>query len=270
MSAEIIQGQAGRSDNSWGIFQKLDTALGKTSHLSVVGSLVLCSIVYYLGELLDMAALPGHHWSFLDGVHDVQRILFLVPILLAARFFGARGVWLTGIASFLVFLPRALVISGYPDPVLRPAFTSIVMLVTGLVTAANRTELDRLRMIAGRIQRDSDASAWAERTRKIVEREVFSAGELEVDFPRQLVTLRGQVIKLTPTEYKLLAYMVKNNGRVLSHLELLRNVWGPEYGQEAEYLRTYVSQLRHKIEDDPTYPRFLITEPGAGYVFRQT
>jgi len=96
---------------------------------------------------------------------------------------------------------------------------------------------------------------------------VFTAGELEVDFSKRLVKQKGQIVKLTRTEYELLAYLVSNCGKVLTHREILHSVWGPEYGEETEYVRTFITQLRRKIEDDPSNPRFIVTEPRIGYRF---
>ena len=96
---------------------------------------------------------------------------------------------------------------------------------------------------------------------------IFTAGDLEVDLSKRVVKRGGQTVKLTPTEYELLAYLVSNCEKVLTHEELLHNVWGPEYGGESEYIRTFITQLRRKIEDDPSNPRFIITEPRVGYCF---
>ena len=96
---------------------------------------------------------------------------------------------------------------------------------------------------------------------------LFTAEDLEVDLSKRLVKRRGQVLKLTGTEYELLAYLVSNAGKVLTHRELLHNVWGPEYGDEREYVRVFIGQLRRKIEDDPSNPRFVVTEPRIGYRF---
>lgn len=95
----------------------------------------------------------------------------------------------------------------------------------------------------------------------------FSAGGLEVDFAKRVVRRRGEIVRLTRTEYELLAYLVSNRGKVLTHKEVLHNVWGPEYGEESEYVRVFIRQLRSKIEDDPSNPRFIITEPRVGYRF---
>lgn len=90
-------------------------------------------------------------------------------------------------------------------------------------------------------------------------------GELEIDLARSLVLIGGERIRLTPTEYRLLEAMATNPGKLLTHEWLLKRVWGPGYGRESEYLRVYVRQLRRKLGDDPTGPRFIATEPGVGY-----
>jgi two-component system KDP operon response regulator KdpE len=94
---------------------------------------------------------------------------------------------------------------------------------------------------------------------------VVELGELVVDLERRLVTLRGKLVPLTPTEFELLRLFVRNEGKLLTHPTILREVWGPAYGTESHYLHVYVSQLRQKIEEDPARPRILLTEPGAGY-----
>jgi two-component system KDP operon response regulator KdpE len=95
----------------------------------------------------------------------------------------------------------------------------------------------------------------------------FKAGNLEVDFSNRLVKRRGKVLKLTPTEYELLAYLVSNCGKVLSHRQILHSVWGPEYGEESEYVRVFIRQLRSKIEEDPSNPQLVRTETRVGYRF---
>lgn len=96
---------------------------------------------------------------------------------------------------------------------------------------------------------------------------VFTTGDLEIDLSRRVVKRGGQIVKLTRTEYELLAYLASNTGKVLTHRELLHHVWGPEYGEESEYVRVFIRQLRRKIEDDPADPRLIVTEPRIGYRF---
>ncbi len=92
-------------------------------------------------------------------------------------------------------------------------------------------------------------------------------GDLEVDFEGRVVRLRGEEVRLTPTEFALLEQLVTNVGKVLTHRVLLQRVWGREYGEEAEYLRVYMRRLRHKLEADPANPRHFLTESGVGYRF---
>ncbi len=91
--------------------------------------------------------------------------------------------------------------------------------------------------------------------------------DLTISFAERRITRGGAEIKLTPTEYELLVQLARSAGKVLSHTVLLQRVWGPEYGQESDYLWAYVRRLRRKIEVDPDHPRYLITEPGVGYRF---
>jgi two-component system, OmpR family, KDP operon response regulator KdpE len=94
---------------------------------------------------------------------------------------------------------------------------------------------------------------------------VLEIGELAVDLEKRLVTLQGRPVQLTPHEFGLLRLLAQNEGKLLTHPTILREVWGPAYGDESHYLHVYVSQLRRKIEPDPARPRYLLTEPGVGY-----
>ena len=105
----------------------------------------------------------------------------------------------------------------------------------------------------------------AERTVREVGEAVFIAGDLEVNASLRRVLVGGKEVHLTPIEYRLLATMVKHAGKVLTHRQLLREVWGPPYAEQAHYLHVYMAQLRRKIEADPARPRHLLTEPGIGY-----
>ncbi len=91
--------------------------------------------------------------------------------------------------------------------------------------------------------------------------------DLEIDFDVRRVTARNTNVRLTPKEFDLLRYLVAHAGRVISHRELLQAVWGPDYGDEVEYLRVFVNQLRKKIEPDAAHPKYLLTEPWVGYRF---
>jgi two-component system KDP operon response regulator KdpE len=98
---------------------------------------------------------------------------------------------------------------------------------------------------------------------------LFTAGNLEVDLARRQTRVAGEMVHLTPTEYRLLTLLIKSAGRVLTHRQLLKEVWGPDSTQEAHYLRVYVNQLRKKLGDDSATPRLIMTEPGIGYRFAE-
>jgi len=97
---------------------------------------------------------------------------------------------------------------------------------------------------------------------------VLRTGDLEIDFDRRQLRRAGELVHLTPTEFDLLALLMRNHGMPLTHAKLLRTIWGDEYGGELEYLRTYVRTLRKKIENDPAQPKYILTEPWVGYRFR--
>jgi two-component system KDP operon response regulator KdpE len=92
-------------------------------------------------------------------------------------------------------------------------------------------------------------------------------GGISVDLERHEVIVLGKSVELTPTEFNLLVYLMENMGVVLSHRRILQNVWGPEYGDEHEYLRVYIGHLRQKIEADPSTPLYIVTKRGVGYSF---
>lgn len=88
-----------------------------------------------------------------------------------------------------------------------------------------------------------------------------------IDFASRIVKVKNEIIKLTATEYNLLTLLIKNDGRVLTHQFILKEIWGQSYSEQTQYLRVFVAQLRKKIEDDPNRPKFIITESGVGYRF---
>jgi two-component system KDP operon response regulator KdpE len=94
---------------------------------------------------------------------------------------------------------------------------------------------------------------------------VFTSGNVSIDLAHRKVTKNGELVRLTPTEYALLRQLVQHAGRVLTHKQILKEVWGPEYMEETHYLRVYFAQLRQKLEDDPTRPTLILTEAGVGY-----
>jgi two-component system KDP operon response regulator KdpE len=93
----------------------------------------------------------------------------------------------------------------------------------------------------------------------------FTSGSLFVDLAARVVKKKGEIIKLTPTEYALLALFVRNTGKVLTHRYILQQIWGPTFEEETQYSRVYVAQLRKKLEDNPNTPKLFLTESGIGY-----
>lgn len=118
--------------------------------------------------------------------------------------------------------------------------------------------------LLGRIKAVLRRADWSE---SVSDGERIVRGEIDVDIEKHQVVVQGDVIELTPTEFNLLVYFMKNTGKTLHHRAILQNVWGIEYGDEAEYLRVYVGKLRQKIENDPLKPKYLHTEHGIGYRF---
>jgi two-component system KDP operon response regulator KdpE len=112
--------------------------------------------------------------------------------------------------------------------------------------------LARLRVAQRHVQTTPDGST-------------FQSGRLNIDLSRRLVTIDGENIRLTKTEYALLRLFVQHAGKVLTHTQILREVWGPAYTNETHYLRVYLAHLREKLERDPANPELLLTEPGVGY-----
>jgi len=97
---------------------------------------------------------------------------------------------------------------------------------------------------------------------------VFHSGHLQVDLAARLVTVKGQEVKLTPTEYSFLRLLVRHAGKVVTHKQILKEVWGPAYATQPHYVRVHMAELRKKVEAEPARPKLLVTEPGVGYRLR--
>jgi DNA-binding winged helix-turn-helix (wHTH) protein len=222
----------------------------------------ICTLIYYWGQLADFLNWQDAAPGYFNQIHDTHRLFFLIPILFASYFFGVKTGLLVTVVSLAVFLPRSIFISPYPNAISRALIFDIFAGALSFLLGAG---IEMIRQ-----------QAWSETT-KIVqngpsaternEDEVLMIGELEANLSRRVIKQRGKIIKLTPKEYELLSYLIRNAGKALGHAELLRNIWGMGYGRESEYLRTFIWQLRHKLEDDPANPRYILTEPGVGYRF---
>lgn len=105
----------------------------------------------------------------------------------------------------------------------------------------------------------------ANRAYEQAQNEVFQTSNLQMDLLNRIVKIDNQEVHLTPIQYRLLSVLVKHAGKVLTHQQILKEVWGPSYKENSHYLRIYMSQLRQKLEADPTQPKFLLTESGVGY-----
>jgi len=123
----------------------------------------------------------------------------------------------------------------------------------------NRELLARVRAALRRAEKPS----YMNRNKKII----FANDYLTVDVAERRVAVNGERLKLTPREFRLLSLLVENADRILSHQQVLENVWGWEYIDDVDYVRIYISHLRQKIEPDPSQPRYILTEPGVGYYF---
>jgi two-component system KDP operon response regulator KdpE len=117
-----------------------------------------------------------------------------------------------------------------------------------------RELLARIRAVLRRVQPDNSAGSA-----------ILRVGELELDMRGHVLRRNGEPIHLTPTEFHLLALLMQNQGFPVTHVKLLRSIWGPEYGTELDYLRSFVKALRKKIEPNPSMPQYIVTEPWVGY-----
>ena len=224
----------------------------------------VCTLLYYFGELVDFAGWRALRWEFFYNVHDIQRLFFFAPVIYACYFFGVKAMVIVTAASLIVFLPRAIFISPFHDALPRALLFTIIAGVACSFIRIARNKIKQCTSVECVVGNERNEVVGV---RNRIEAGVFTAGPLEVDLSRRLVKRRGQIVKLTPKEYELLAHLVRNSGKVLTHRELLNGVWGPQYGHESEYIRNYIAQLRRKIEDDPSNPQFIMTESRFGYRF---
>ena len=221
---------------------------------------------------------PGPHILVIDDEPQILRALR--TILLEKKFrvtTASRGE--EGLALAAANLPDLIILDlGLPDMSgievvshLR-AWTQVPVLVLSVrdseqdkVAALDRGADDYLTKPFGTGELLARMRAAARRASSPAVEPVFVSGSLSVDLGRRLVTVDGAPVQLTPTEYDLLRLLVTHAGKVLTHHQLLREVWGAGYDDEAHMLRVNISNLRRKLEADPARPRYILTEPGVGY-----
>jgi DNA-binding winged helix-turn-helix (wHTH) protein len=224
----------------------------------------VCTLIYYFGQVVDFFGWDALKWGFFYEIHDTHRLFFLFPIIYACYFWGFKEMVIVLTASLIVFLPRAILMSPFPDSIARALLFAVF---AGILCTFIRMGRSKIQQYAGARVAVKNESADLPGAPASIQDRVFTIGELEANLSKRLVKRRGEIVKLTPKEYDLLSYFIRNTGKALGHAELLHNVWGPEYGQESEYLRTFIWQLRRKLEDNPSNPQFILTEPGVGYRF---
>lgn len=214
-----------------------------------------------------------------DDEPQIQR--FLRPTLVAAGF--AVEAALTGaeaLRKFRAAPPELVVLDlGLADMDGRAVLAAIreTSTVPVVVLSARDTEAERVALLDGGaddyVSKPFGVGELVARINTALRHAVtaagatvvFEAGDLVVDTLAHRVTIRGEPIKLTPREYDLLHLLARHAGRLLTHQHILREVWGPSHGDDAQYLRVFVSRLRQKIEVDASQPRLLVTESGVGY-----
>jgi DNA-binding winged helix-turn-helix (wHTH) protein len=234
---------------------------GNHPYLLLIGIFGICTLFYYFGEIVNYFGWQTLHWELFYTIHDFHRLLFLIPIFYAGFVFGIRATAIVIIASFFVFLPRTT-ISNFPDAIPRIILDSAIIATAGLFFA----------MIYARYRNLYDAhtlvlSELNSAVKSLDSGKRLASNGVEIDITKRTIKRNGRQVKLTRKEFEVLSILVRNSGKPVSHMELLHSVWGPEYGQEIEYLRNFISQLRRKLENDPSNPQLIVTEQGVGYRF---
>jgi hypothetical protein len=183
------------------------TAASGSWHRFAAGNRVLvltalfsaCTLLYYFGQVVDYFGWQALRWNFFYEVHDTQRLFFLVPVSYACYYFGFKQALIVIAAALAVFLPRAILMSPFPNAVVRALFFAVF---TGALCWFIRLGRSRLQPSAGA------ASSGATGERQRSEDGLFTIGDLEADLSRRLVKRRGEIVRLTPKEYDLLFLFV--------------------------------------------------------------
>jgi two-component system, OmpR family, KDP operon response regulator KdpE len=225
-------------------------------------------------------ASDGARVLVIDDEHEIRRML---TIALSAHGYAVAEAssGKQGLNETLIFHPDLVILDlGLPDldgmeVIRRLREWSQVPVI---ILTVRETESDKIRALDlgadDYLTKPFSMGELLARIRVAIRRTAKTDGEpvltfagLTIDLARRIVLLKQEELRLTPTEYEILKYLALHNGRVVTHHQLLRAVWGPNYQGETHYLRVYVGQLRRKIEDNPAQPRYITTEPGVGYRF---
>lgn len=205
-----------------------------------------------------------------EDVHPPNAVLvFLLLTLLVSATFGPRVTLVAAILSdvcLLFFFFEPIFVPWAHDTQLR--LTAAIFLVVSVVIGSLFQEL-RPRLVTASAGAGT-ALAWAPATPPLpiaIPSDRQYSSPLLIDVSKHVVVMNGKEVMLTPTEFSLLQYFAVNVGKILTHQEILANVWGEEYGKDSQILRAYVKQLRFKLGDDPASPRFIRTETRLGYRF---
>jgi two-component system, OmpR family, KDP operon response regulator KdpE len=228
--------------------------------------------------------MPAHRPRILVVDDEPQIHRFLGPALEANGYEAiAAGTGAEGLAALAMRPPDALILDlGLPDQDGQDVLIKARQIYQGpiLILSARDREAEKIKAL------DNSADDYVEKPfgvgellarlrsalRRNVVREgaapVVRAGEVEIDLIRRIVTRAGAPVKMTPREYDLLAELVRGAGKVMTHRQLLKAVWGEAQVEEVQYLRVFVGHLRQKLEIDPANPVIITTEPGVGYRFK--
>jgi two-component system, OmpR family, KDP operon response regulator KdpE len=228
--------------------------------------------------------MPAHRPRILVVDDEPQIHRFLGPALEANGYEAvSAGTGAEGLAALAMRPPEALILDlGLPDRDGQEVLVEARRIYDGpiLILSARDKEAEKIRAL------DNNADDYVEKPfgvgellarlraalRRTVVRKgaspVVRAGEVEIDLVNRIVTRAGQPVRLTPREYDLLAELVSGAGKVMTHRQLLKAVWGEAQAEEVQYLRVFVGHIRQKLEPDPAQPAIITTEPGVGYRFR--
>ncbi len=216
----------------------------------------------------------------IDDEPQIHR--FLGPALMAAGYDPLRADdGNAGLRAIAVLSPDAVVLDlGLPDIDGKEVLLRARAFYEGpiLILSARDREIEKIAALDGGandyVEKPFGIGEFLARLRVALRQRgaatpsgLYRAGEVEIDLDKRLVKRSGEIVKLSPREYDVLARLAQGQGKVLTHKELLVSVWGPAHMHDTQYLRVFVGQVRQKLESDPAHPKIILTEAGVGYRF---